>query len=125
MHVIRNAQLIRNSEQESICFGDCVIASQMLDKNLWFGGVGSAEDGSCLLIEEANFVFFLASTSEVDTIKVIDQREDAPAHRNTWNARVSGLGPCIPKSPNLRGLLDVERFSRLVELERRTLQIHA
>ena len=90
---------------------------ELLDQNIRLGGIAAAEDRACGFVKEADLVRFLASSSEIGAITVVDQREDAAADGNARSASVARLLPGGAKGANLGGLLDVERLTGLVEFE--------
>ena len=96
------------------------IASSFLScsiKNIRFRCVATAENRPCVFVKKADLVLFLNSSSEIGTITIVDQGKDTAADGNARSADVASLLPGCTKGANLRGLLDVERLTGLVEFE--------
>lgn len=70
--------------------------------------------GSGVLVDKADLVLLVAPASEVGTIAIVHQCEDAAADRDTRFAHMAGLLRGGAESANLGGLLNVERLSGLV-----------
>src|SRR5205085_4840350 len=92
---------------------------------LRLAGVGAAEDGARVGVDVANPVAIAPAATEVGTIAIVDDGEDAAAHRHPRRAPVPRLLPRRPVDLDLLALLDVERLAALVVLQRRALQVHA
>ena len=76
-------------------------------------------------IEIADRVLVVRLVPEVGAVAVVDEGEDAAAHRDAGFALVPGLLPGRAIGLDLLALLDVEGLAGLVELERRALEVHA
>ena len=116
MCIVGDAQLIRDRQQQRVGLGDGLVPPELLNEDVRLSGIATTEDCSRLLVDKADLVLFLAPASEVGAIAIVHQREDAAADRDTRFGRMAGLLPGDAESPDLRGLLDVERLSGLVVL---------
>src|ERR1700677_1069540 len=125
MGIIGDAELVGDGQEQGIGLRDSFIPLQLLDEDVRGGGIASAEDRPRPLVEIAALVRFLAPAPEVGAIAIVDEREDAAADRNARLQLMASLLPCSAERSDLGGLLDVERLSRLVVLERRTLQVQS
>ena len=76
-----------------------------------------AADRPCGFVKEADRVPFLTCSSEIGTILVVDQCEDAAADGNTRSTSVAGFLPGCAKRANLGRLLDVKRLTALVKFQ--------
>jgi hypothetical protein len=123
--VVVDAELVRNGEQDRVGRGDGRVRRQLPDENLGLGGVGAAEDRSRVLVDVADLVVLLLAPAEVGAVAVVDDGEDAAAHRDSRLARVTGLSPGLAVRIDLPALLHVERFAGLVEHEGRAHEVHA
>jgi len=117
MHIVGDAQLVWDGEQERVRLGDRLVFPELLDEDLWLSCVATTEDRPCVLVKEADCVLLLRAPSEVSTITVIHQREDTAADGNARSASVAGFLPCCAKGANLCSLLDVKRLTGFIEFE--------
>src|SRR5580698_81074 len=115
VHIVGNAELIWNGEQERVGLRNCFVFPKLLDENVRLSSIAAAEDCPRLFVKETDLVLFVRASSEVGTIAIIEQREDTPANRNARSSRVTSILPGGAKGANLGGLLDVERLPGLVE----------
>src|SRR5690606_23312093 len=88
-------------------------------------GVGAPEDRAGSLVQVADLVAVVALAAEVGEVALVDQGEDAPAHRHARLPRVTGPAPRLAEHADLLRLLHVQRLAGLVELQGRALQVHA
>src|SRR5215472_15909383 len=116
MRVVRNAQLVRDSQKQCVSLGDRLVLRQLLDEGVRLSGIATTEDRLGLLVDEADLVLVLPPASEVGAIAIFDEGEDAAADRDPRFTRIAGLLPGGAEGPDLRGLLDVESLSGLVVL---------
>ena len=124
MRVVFDAKLVRHREQQRIRFGDALVALQLLDQLVGLGREALAEDGAFLFAQHTDLVLALVVV-EIHPVLIAHQREDRARHRDARRARMPGRFPRLAIKPDLFGLLDVERLTALVDLERRRLQVHA
>src|SRR5439155_23970366 len=88
-------------------------------------GVRAAKDCASVRVDVADLVLVASVASEVGSIALVDEREDAAAHRDARLTLVPGLLPCLPIGVDLLALLHVQRLAALVVLEGRALEVHA
>src|SRR5271170_627434 len=93
MGIVGDAELVRNGQKEGVGLRDGLVSSELIDENVWLGGIAAAKDRSCLLVDEANLIVLLAATAEVSAIAIVHQRKDAAADRHARLTRVSRVFP--------------------------------
>ena len=109
--------MVWDGQQQSVRLRDRLVFPKLFDQDVRFSSVATAEDGSCVLVKEADLVLFLTSPSEIGAITIVDQREDTAANGNARSPSVSSLLPGCAKDANLGGLLDVKRLPGLIEFK--------
>jgi hypothetical protein len=97
--------LVWDGQQERVSLGDRFVLPQLLDQDIGLSCVGTTEDRRCGPADEADLVLILTSSSEIGTVTVVNQREDAAADGNPGSASVAGFLPGCPKRTDLGGLL--------------------
>ena len=75
----------------SVRFRDRLVFPQLFYQNIRFSSIATAEDCPCGFVKEADRVLFLSCSSEIGTILVVDQSENAGANGNARSARVTGV----------------------------------
>src|SRR6185437_7354439 len=105
--------------------GDRLVVPELLDEHLRLCGIAPSEDCTRLLVDVADLIRTCAFAPEISAIPIAHERKDAAAHGNARRARMACRFPRCVVRLDLFRLLDVERLSRLVVLERRALQVHA
>ena len=125
MHVVGDAQLVWDGQQKRVCLRDGLIVLELLDQHIRLRRIGSAKDRPSRAINVAELIALLLSTTEVGTVAVVYERKNAAADGDARSPTMTGLLPGCPKSTDLIGLLNVKRFTGLVELECRRLKIHS
>lgn len=105
MRVLGDAQLVGDSQKQCVGFGNGFVRSELLDEHIRFGRVAAAEDRAGPRVNEADLVLFSTLVSEIGTIAIIDQGDDAAADPRF--PRVAGLFPGGAVDPDLGGLLNV------------------
>lgn len=65
MHVMRNAQLVRDGQQQCIGFGDRVVFSELFNEHVRLSGIATAKDCT-RIINVADLVLFFRAASEVE-----------------------------------------------------------
>src|SRR5580765_357255 len=123
--VVVHAQLIRDREEQRVGRGDGLVAGKHLDEHVGLRSVRAAKDGPRVGVGVTDLVLVTGVAAKILVVAVVDDREDAAADGHAWVAPVSGGFPSLTIGFNLLALLDVQRFARLIILERRTLEIHA
>ena len=96
----------------------------MLDEDVGFAGVGSAE-ASLATVDEPDLVLRLALVAEVRAVEVTDDGEDAAADRDTGLAGVPGFCPGLAKPLDLLGLQLMERHAGVLTEKCRAHQVHS
>src|SRR6476661_6340055 len=122
--VVVDAELIGHGQQQGIGRGDGFVFLELLDERVRLGGIAPAKNGAGVVAEEADLVVVLVAVPEIGAVAVVDQRKDAAADRHPRLARMTSRLPRLAEDPDLLRLLNVERTSALVILERRALHIH-
>ena len=56
MGIIGDAELVRNGQKEGVGLRDGFVCLELLDENVWLGGVAATEDRACLLIDKTDLV---------------------------------------------------------------------
>ena len=79
MHIVRNTQLVRNGQQQGIGLLYSLVFAKLLNKDIRLRGIAATEDNSRVPVDESNFVLSLTITTEVCTITIVDQCENASA----------------------------------------------
>src|SRR6185503_9406922 len=82
-------------------------------------------DGARVRVDVTDLVLAASVASKVGAVAVVDEREDATAHRDTRLTLVPGLFPCLTIRIDLLPLLNVQRLAALVVLEGRALKVHS
>ena len=59
--VVVDAELIGHGQQQRVGLGDGLVLLQLLDQHVRLGGVAAAEDGACVVAEEADLVPLLVA----------------------------------------------------------------
>ena len=114
--VVVDAELVRHGQQQRVGRRDRLVLRELLDQHVGLGGVRAAEDGARVRVDVADLVLVSRRVaSEVRPVAVVDEREDAAAHRDARLALVPGLLPRLPVGLDLLALLDVQRLAALVE----------
>src|SRR5690606_9875289 len=125
VRVVLDAELIRHREQQGVGRRDCLVLRELLHEHVGLGGVRAAEDRPVARLDIADRVLVVAAAAEIGAVAIVDEREDAAAHRDARLARVSRLLPGFAIGLDLLALLHVQRLAGLVGLQRRALQVHA
>jgi hypothetical protein len=115
MSVVRNTELVRYREKQSVRLCDGFILAKLLDEDIRFRGIASTEDGTRVRIEKSNLVFLVSAPAKVRAVKIIDQGKNASAYGDSRRTRVARLFPRFAKGPNLLGLLHMKGLTRLVK----------
>jgi hypothetical protein len=82
MRIIGDAQLVRDRQQQRIGFRDRLVLLELLDEDVRLGRIAPTEDGSRLLVDEADLILFPAAMAEIGAIAIVDQCKDAAADRD-------------------------------------------
>ena len=98
---------------------------ELLDEDVGLRGVGAPEDRLRLGVDVADLVRLLVAAPEVRPVPIVDQREDAAAHRDPRLALVAGRRPRLAEQPDLLGLELVERHAGVLGHQRRRHHVHA
>src|SRR5579863_405255 len=125
MSIVRNAELVWDGEQQRVCRRDRLVFPKLFDQNIRFRCVATAENCSSGFVKIADLVLFLTSSSEIESITIVDQGKNTATDGNARGTDVASFLPGCTKGANLRGLLNAERLTGLIEFEGRGLQIHA
>src|SRR5262249_4238081 len=76
-------------------------------------------------VDVADLVLVARLTSKVRAVAIVDQRKDAAAHRDARLTLMTGLFPRRAVRVDLLSLLNVQRLTGLIVLERGALKIHS
>src|SRR5690606_35275770 len=116
-----DAELVRHRQQQRVGCRDRLVLGELLYERRRLGGVRAAEDGARARVDVADRVLAVPLAPEVDAVAIVDEREDAAAHRDARLARVPGFAPCLAVRFDLLALLHVQRLAGLVGLQRGAL----
>src|SRR5579863_5744070 len=111
MSIVRNAELVWDGEQQRVCRRDRLVFPKLFDQNIRFRCVATAENCSCGFVKIADLVLFLTSSSEIESITIVDQGKNTAADGNARGTDVASFLPGCTKGANLRGLLNAERLT--------------
>jgi hypothetical protein len=89
MRIVGDAQLVGDRQQQRIGFRDRLVLLELLDEDVRLGRIAPTEDGSRLLVDEADLIFFPAAMAEIGAIAIVDQCKDAAADRDARLACVA------------------------------------
>src|SRR5580698_9180438 len=102
MRIVGNAQLVWYGQQQGVCLRDRLILPKLLDENIRLSSIAAAKDRPRAFVQEADLVLFLAASSKIGAIAVVDQCKDTAANRNARSACVASFLPACAKGANLR-----------------------
>ncbi len=116
MYVVGNPQLVRDGQEESVGFGNCIVFSELFNEYIRLGGIAPAKNRTGI-IDVTDLISFVPARSEIDAVAIIGQREDAATDRDARCSGMARLFPCSTESAYLRSLLHVEWLTTLIKLE--------
>src|SRR5580658_8948769 len=93
MHVVGNAQLVRDCQQKRVCLRDGLIVLELLDQHIRLRRIGPAKDRPSGAINVAELIALLLSTTEVGTVVVVYERKNAAADGDARSPTPPGPHP--------------------------------
>src|SRR5918993_992008 len=108
VRVVVHTNLVRNREKQCVRGRDRFVLGKFLDELVRLPGVRLAESSESA-VQIPDLVLAVRRTTEVSTVQVADDREDASAHRDSRTVLVASGLPGVPEPLDLLRLELVER----------------
>ena len=107
MRVVIDTELVRDGQEQRVSVSDRLVFPELLDEYVRFGCIAPTEMAR-VFSEVADGVLAFLPASEIRTISVGDEREDATTDRHPRFARMPRCFPRLAEYPDLLRLLDVD-----------------
>ena len=90
MRVVGDAQLVGDGDKQRVGRRDSVVFPELLDQGIRLGRIATAEDRPSSLVDESDLVFFFTPGSEIASVAIVRQCNDAATDRDPRLASVAG-----------------------------------